>query len=78
MYGIGLTHQEQDQVERLLAFVIEEDGIKLVDQAPIYLEISGDEARNWEGIVRYKHGFLLVTDKYPSTILAYVENINAQ
>ena len=78
MYGIGLTHQEQDQVERLLAFVIEEDGIKLVDRAPIYLELSGDESRNWEGIVRYEDGFLLVTDKYPSTILAYVENINAQ
>jgi hypothetical protein len=77
-YGIGLTHRQQDQVERLLAFVIEEDGIRLADRAPIYLELSGDEARNWEGIVRYEAGFLLVTDKYPTTILAYVENISTE
>ena len=75
-FGIGLSHLEADQVERVLAFVIEEDGIKLADQEPFYLELSGDEARNWEGIVRYGDGFLLVTDEYPKTILAYVENIN--
>lgn len=75
-YGIGLTHRSQDQVERLLAFRIADDGIKLADRAPIYLELAGDEARNWEGIVRYEDGFLIVTDKYPTTILAYVEHIS--
>jgi len=28
--------------------------------------------RNFEGLVRYRDGFLVATDKYPYTILGYV------
>ena len=40
---------------------------------PIQLELLPDEARNWEGLVRLEgRGFLLMTDKFPETILAFV------
>lgn len=76
-YGEGESHQRGPAVERLVELQIEEDGISLVDQPPIQLELSRfGLARNWEGIVRIQEdqldGFLLVTDKFPSTILAYV------
>jgi len=31
------------------------------------------EGRNWEGIVRFGEGLLIVTDRHPGTIVAYVE-----
>ena len=63
-------------VERLLAFQFTEDGIVLAPLAPIQLQLlPDDEARNWEGIARLdERGFLLVTDKFPETILAFVAN----
>ncbi len=73
-YGIGKTHQDEEQVERLIAFDFGEDGIQLAGLPPIYLELEG-ETKNWEGIVRYSHGFLLVTDEYPTTILAFVGDL---
>lgn len=74
-YGVGASHQSENQVERLLAFQITEGGIQLVDRPPIYLELAGEVSRNWEGIVRYGEGFLLVTDLFPRTILAFVEQV---
>lgn len=71
--GWGVTHLAYDQVERLVELQITEDGIDFTDTPPILLELPNDEARNWEGIVRLNNGFLLATDKYPETILAYVE-----
>lgn len=73
-YGVGVSHQNKDAVERLIKFRIGDDGVRLVDQAPIYMELLDDDSRNWEGIVKYRDGFLLVTDRFPTTILAYVEN----
>jgi len=75
-YGVGITHQEAEPVERLLKFRIDNEDVNLIDQAPIYLELLDEDSRNWEGIVRYGDGFLLVTDKFPTTILAYVEPVN--
>ena len=72
-YGVGLTHQGAAQVERLVALRIMEDRIVLADQAPIYLELAGIFSRNWEGIVRFDDGFLLVTDFFPRTILGFVD-----
>ena len=47
-------------------------GIQRTDKSPIQLEL-GLLPRNWEGIVRLDNrGFLLVTDQYPVTILAFV------
>jgi len=72
-YGRGATHTERDGVERVLEFELTEDRISLVDQPPIPLELLPDELRNWEGIARLDdRGFLLVTDKFPQTILGFV------
>jgi hypothetical protein len=32
----------------------------------------GEKSRNWEGVVRYKDGFLISTDKFPKMILGYI------
>jgi len=73
-FGWGTSHMDAEQVERLVAFNIGAEGITLAGKPPIYLALDGDEARNWEGIVRFEEGFLVVTDKFPTTILAYVAN----
>ena len=64
-------------MERLIEFQIEDDAIHLVDAPPVQLALSPLRlARNWEGIVRLEegdlNGFLLITDRFPSTILAFV------
>ena len=73
-YGVGETHNQYPSVERLLEFQYTPQGITLVDQAPILLELDPQgESRNWEGLVRLADlGFLLITDKFPSTILGFV------
>ncbi len=72
-YGQGATHAQAEYVERLLEFQLTESGFRLVDRPPLQLVLLPDEARNWEGIVRLEgRGFLLVTDKFPETILAFV------
>jgi hypothetical protein len=72
-YGQGLTHAQYPHVERLVALQYDADGITFVDRAPVQLELPGEDARNWEGIVRLDDvGFLLVTDQYPQTILGFV------
>lgn len=73
-YKQGLTHAQFVQVERFLEFQYKDSGITLVDRAPIQLKlIDKDTARNWEGIVRLDNlGVLVVTDSFPTTILAFV------
>ena len=74
-YGQGATHAGREGVERLLEFQLAADGITLVDRPPIQLELLPDELRNWEGIARLdERGFLLVSDKFPETILGFVPN----
>ncbi len=72
-YGLGASHQDADPVERLIRLRVGQDKIILEDQQPIYLELMEEDSRNWEGIVQYGEGFMLVTDKFPTTILAYIE-----
>ena len=71
VYGksnVGFEH-----VERLVKFEYSEDGITLAKTAPISLVLTED-ARNWEGLVMLdERGFLLATDKFPSTILGFVQ-----
>jgi len=74
-YGVGASHRDADPVERLVKFAISDDGITLVDRIPIYLTLRQEDSRNWEGLVQFGEGFLLVTDKFPTTILAYVEEV---
>jgi len=61
-------------IERLVELRYSQDGTVLSKKAPIVTGSgSEDNSRNWEGIVRLDdRGFLLVTDKHPETILAFV------
>jgi hypothetical protein len=74
-FGRGETGSLYPQVERLVEFRITGDAIVLTESPPILLELAGaDLARNWEGIARLDDlGFLLATDKFPETILAFVK-----
>lgn len=72
-YGEGPTHAQHDQVERLVEMTYSPNGITFADTAPIQLTLDGDNARNLEGLVALdEQGFLLVTDKFPSTLLMFV------
>ena len=71
-YGQGATHARRRTVERLVELQYTETGIVLVERPPLTLEL-GEESRNWEGIARLDgRGFLLMTDKFPSTILVFI------
>jgi hypothetical protein len=61
-------------VERLVQLKITENGIILGDHAPIRLAIAENGfARNWEALASLDdRGFLVATDKYPDTILAFI------
>lgn len=76
-FGIGTTHRSAEQVERLVAFQVGEDAITLAGIPPVYLTLD-EETSNWEGIVRFMDGFLLVTDEYPTTRLVYVADSSAE
>ena len=73
-YGMGASQAAFDGYERLVEFQITDNGVELVDTAPIQLLMTDDShGRNWEGIERLDDaGFLIVTDKYPSTLLGFV------
>ncbi len=73
-YGEGATHAASDGVERLVEFQYSGDTISLTETPPIQLQLMADGSlRNWEGLVCLDDsGFLLATDKYPRTILAFV------
>ena len=61
-------------VERLLEFQFVDENIVRTETSPINIKLSefGD-SRNWEGVVRLDNrGFLIVTDKFPGTILAFI------
>ncbi|MEE9430436.1 MAG: hypothetical protein V3V16_05305 [Melioribacteraceae bacterium] len=74
-FGIGKSHSESKAVERLVQFQIENDKIIRTSKAPIYLELLKNDSRNWEGIARFDDdGFLIATDMFPKTILAFVKN----
>ena len=72
-YGEGPTHALQEGVERLVEFQYTPQGITMTGTPPVQLELLPADLRNWEGIVRLEgRGFLLVTDKFPETILGFV------
>lgn len=76
-YGEGETHNMYEPVERLVQFQITPSGIVLIDQEPIQFRLmEDDEARNWEGLVALDDvGFLIITDKFPATILGFCKNL---
>ena len=72
-FGLGPTHSQNETVERLVKMTYSASGITLADAPPIMLTLIPDTSRNWEGLVLLDgRGFLLVTDKFPETILAFV------
>ncbi len=76
-YGQGLTHTGASVVERLVEFQLPRQpggSITFSGAPPIQIQLAeGQVARNWEGLVRLDgRGFLLVTDKFPDTILAFL------
>ena len=71
-YGSGETHIKYPQVERLISFQYTDAGVTIMSTRPILLSLTED-SRNWEGMVYMeKRGFLVITDKFPTTILALV------
>lgn len=71
--GIGKSHIKYDPVERLIQFEIKENSINLTDEPPIYISLLHNNSRNWEAIVKLDdRGFLIATDTFPETILAFV------
>ncbi|MCK5032971.1 MAG: WG repeat-containing protein [Calditrichia bacterium] len=73
-YGKGLSHSENKAVERIVKFNINNNRIVVENEAPVQIKLSVDgNSRNWEGVVKYDSlGFLVITDKFPRTILAYI------
>ena len=73
-YGQGATHLDSDVVERIIKLQIDYAAIRLVDEPPVQLQLFPEnEARNWEGLVVLDDlGFLVVTDSFPESILAFV------
>lgn len=73
-YGKGPTHVKHDEVERLVEMTYSPDGITLAGTAPVQLVLDGNKSRNLEGLVLLDNrGFLLATNKYPATMLLFVE-----
>lgn len=71
--GVGASHRQTSVVERLVEYRITPSGIVRTPTPPIWLTLTGEDGRNWEGVARLGNGFLLATDRYPRTLLAYVE-----
>jgi hypothetical protein len=73
-FGKGPTHSRLPMVERLVEMQFDLiQGLSLTDQPPVQLQLEPFETRNWEGLAILEgRGFLLATDKYPGTLLAFV------
>lgn len=75
-HGTGASHRRSAAVERLIPLRYTADGIRHADAPPIPLALAdrGDGAgRNWEGLARMgTRGFLVATDRFPGTLLAFV------
>ena len=61
-------------VEQILQLHIIEDKVVRTLQPPLVISKGEDKkGRNWEGIVKFNNGFLLITDMFPQTILGFVK-----
>ena len=74
-YGKGKTNALSQAVERLVRLKFNRGQIINTNAPPLYLKLDIDKpSRNWEGIAKFDDiGFLIVTDTYPETILAFVK-----
>ncbi|MEM7103707.1 MAG: hypothetical protein AAF502_11285 [Bacteroidota bacterium] len=72
----GETHAKVEFVERLIELQYLHGHITFTDSKPIQLELDMQKKKvhNWEGIVRFdEKTFLVISDEYPYTKLAFVE-----
>jgi len=74
LFGAGPTHTRFQTVERLVEYRDYGTRIERTEHPPIQIELIDDlHPRNWEGVVRFDpYGFLLATDAFPETILAFL------
>ena len=77
-YGISKSNNDNPAIERIIKLKYSSKGISLVKRPPIYLDITNDpNGRNWEGIVKLDSlGFLITTDKFPTSLLGFVAILN--
>lgn len=75
-FGLPPGQDPRHGVERLLELRLTDEGIVRTNTPPIYFERATDGGcRNWEALVRLgDRGFLVMTDKYPGTLLGFVPN----
>lgn len=75
IHGHGPTHQKYEHVERLVPMVFSKDKISVNTAIPpVEFQLLEKDSRNWEGLAVWPdHGFFVVTDKFPGSILGYVE-----
>jgi hypothetical protein len=74
-FGDPESFDPDNCIERLLELRLTADNrIVRTERPPVNLELLPDgECRNWEALVRLDdRGFLLMTDKYPGTLLGFV------
>lgn len=65
---------KETSIEQIIEFHLENNKIELTNKNPILISNQIEKnGHNWEGIARYNNGFLLITDMFPETILAYYE-----
>lgn len=69
----NLSEEEKDKaIEQILEFQILDDKIIRTTKSPIVISKGKNEkGSNWEGIVKFNDGFLIITDMFPETVLAY-------
>ncbi len=71
-YGARQDPPQGIAIERLLELQFSEAGIELAPDGYIPLRL-GEASRNWEAIARLdERGFLIATDKFPSTVFGFV------
>ncbi len=74
-YGLGASHQQYFNTERLIEYQFVKGRIARTSRAPIQLAMESKEGRNWEGLVKLDElGFLMITDKYPTSLLGFVSH----
>lgn len=73
-HGVGVSHRTRVVIERLVEFSFHDDRVVRTPTPPIWMHLEEGTGRNWEAIARYEDGFLIATDTFPETILAFVSN----
>lgn len=72
-FGVGSTNYKFDSIERIIQLQIGEDKIYMGRKEPVYLQLTSNEGRNWEGLVKLDDlGFLVISDYFPYTMFGFV------